>query len=164
VKVTEQERHELEALLSEYPVRRAGGVTVLKYLQQRRGWISDETLREAADLIGVSPTELEGVATFYNLLFRRPVGRHVILVCDSITCWIMGGERIIDHLQQRLGTKVGETTDDDEFTLLPICCIGNCDHAPTMIIDGQYYDDLTPERVDEILDGIRNAPGEGGDA
>lgn len=158
--MTEQEREELERTLAAYPTRRAGCVGVLKSLQARRGgWISRETLQEAADLVGMSATELEGIASFYSLLFREPVGKHVILVCDSITCWIMGGERVMDHLQRRLSIGLGETTADGEFTLLPVCCLGNCDHAPTMMIDGRCYDDLTPERIDEILDDIRQGAG-----
>ena len=80
-------------------------------------------------------------------------------MCDSITCWIMGGERVVDHLQRRLGIGLGGTTADGEFTLLPVCCLGHCDHAPTMMIDGHCYDDLTPERIDDILDDIRQGAG-----
>jgi NADH-quinone oxidoreductase subunit E len=154
-KITEEEREKLEAMLSAAPTRQAAALEVLKELQARRGWISDETLAQAAELVGISPTELEGIATFFDLIFRKPVGKHVILVCDSITCWILGSERIIDHLRRKLGIGMGETTSDGEFTLLYHSCLGNCDHAPTMMVDGQYYNDLTPERIDNILEQLR---------
>jgi NADH-quinone oxidoreductase subunit E len=160
--MTADERRELEEMLRGYHTRPAGAVALLKRVQERRGWISDESLREVAELVGMSAAELEGVATFYSLLFRRPVGKHVILVCDSISCWIMGGERIMDYLRRTLGVEIGETTADGEFTLLPVCCIGNCHHAPTMMIDETVYDDLAPERIDAILDQVRRGQA-GGD-
>jgi NADH-quinone oxidoreductase subunit E len=95
--------------------------------------------------------ELEGVASFYNLIFRKPVGRHVILICDSISCWIMGYERMREHLTTRLGINLGETTADGRFTLLPIDCLGACDHAPALMIDDDLHGDLDPEKIDEIL-------------
>jgi NADH-quinone oxidoreductase subunit E len=95
--------------------------------------------------------EVEGVATFYNLIFRQPVGRHVILLCDSVSCWITGYHGILDHLQAVLGISLGETTPDGRFTLLPIACLGCCDHAPALMVDDDLHLDLTPERVDALL-------------
>src|SRR5262249_28598428 len=100
--------------------------------------------------------ELDGVATFYNLIFRRPVGQHVILLCDSVSCWIMGYERLQTHLRTRLGITLGETTADGQFTLLPIPCLGTCDHAPALMIDDALYRDLDPEKLDLVLE--QNAP------
>jgi NADH-quinone oxidoreductase subunit E len=91
------------------------------------------------------------VATFYNLIFRKPVGKHVIMVCDSVSCWIMGEERLIDHLQRKLGIKPGETTPDGMFTLLPTVCLGHCDQAPVMMLDGEIIANLTEEKIDEVL-------------
>ena len=95
---------------------------------------------------------MDGVATFYNLIFRKPVGRHVILICDSISCWILGYEGILDRLRSRLGIRVGETTPDSRFTLLPICCLGACDRAPAIMVDDDLYGDVTPDGLDEILE------------
>jgi len=100
----------------------------------------------------MSPAELDSVATFYNLIFRRPVGRHVILVCDSISCWVMGYEGIRDRLFDKLSIKYGQTTEDGRFTILPNCCLGTCDRAPALMIDNDLYRDLTVEQLDEILE------------
>jgi len=132
-------------------MKRAAGIDALKIVQKHRGWISDEILNQVADVLDMSATDLDAVATFYNFIFRRPVGRHVILVCDSVSCWIMGYDTIADHLQHRLGIGFGETTNDGRFTLLPNVCLGACDRAPVMMIDDQLYGDLDAEKIDKIL-------------
>lgn len=150
--LSDEEKHEIEAEFPRYPTKRAVGIEALKVVQRHRGWVSDEALREVAALVDMTPDELDNVATFYNLVFRRPVGKHVILVCDSISCWVMGYERIRDHLTRRLGIQFGQTTTDGRFTLLPIVCLGTCDRAPALMIDNDLYRDLTPEAIDGILD------------
>ena len=146
-----EERHEIEEELKRYPTKRAVSIDALRIVQRRRGWVSDEALRDVAELLEVSVDELDSVATFYNLIFRKPVGRHVIMVCDSVSCWIMGYDRIREHLTKRLGIQVGETTPDGRFTLLPIVCLGTCDHAPAMMVDQHLHRDLSPEKIDSIL-------------
>jgi NADH-quinone oxidoreductase subunit E len=108
-------------------------------VQQRRGWLSDEMLQELAQRLALSVESLEGLATFYNRLFRRPVGRHRIWYCDSVSCWLMGCERLCEQLQQQLGIAPGETTADGRFTLLPTVCLGVCDQAPVLAIDDDLY-------------------------
>jgi NADH-quinone oxidoreductase subunit E len=115
------------------------------------GWVSDDGLQDLAEFLDMTAEELDSVATFYSLIFRRPVGRHVILICDSISCWIMGYENLRAHLAARLGIGLGETSEDGRFTLLPIPCLGTCDHAPAMMIDEELYLDLTREKIDQIL-------------
>jgi len=149
--LSEQERREIEDHLGHYAQRRAAGPEALVIAQRRPGWISDETLCEVAALVGMTSDELDEVATFYNLIFRKPVGKHVILLCDSVSCWIMGYDTVYRHLADRLGVEFGKTTSDGLFTLLPTVCLGACDHAPTMMIDGRLYGDLTPRKIDEIL-------------
>jgi len=151
--LSDEERHEIEAEVAIYPQKRAACIEALKVVQQHRGWVSDEALDEVAELLEMTPDELDGVATFYNLIFRKPVGRHVILICDSVSCWIMGYDNLRDHLKSRLGIDLGETTPDGRFTLLPSVCLGACDHAPVMMIDDDFHLDLTPERIDQILAG-----------
>jgi NADH-quinone oxidoreductase subunit E len=126
-------------------------VEALKIVQRHRGWVSDETLIDVAEFLELNPAELDAVATFYNLIFRKPVGKHIILVCNSVSCWIMGSERILEHLQHRLGIVLGETSADGVFTLLPIVCLGACDQAPAMMIDDQLYGNLDSAKIDEIL-------------
>jgi len=126
-------------------------VDILLAIQARHRWVSDEGIELTADLLGLSPLQVEEVATFYDKVYRRPVGEKVIHVCDSICCWSRGSEAVYRHLQQRLAIAPGETTADGLFTLLPTCCLGACDLGPAMRIDTQLYGNLTPEKVDEIL-------------
>ena len=114
-------------------------VDAMKIVQRHRGWVSDESLTDLAALLDMTADELDGVATFYNLIFRRPVGRHVILVCDSVTCWIMGADRLHAQTAIASGARSGETSADGRFTLLPIVCLGACDHAPALMIDGDLH-------------------------
>jgi NADH-quinone oxidoreductase subunit E len=153
--LTPEERHEIEAELAHYPTKQAVCIDAMKIVQKRRGWVTDESLRDIAELLDMNLTELDGIATFYNLLLRKPVGRHVIWICDSVSCWIMGYERQRSHIEKRLGIGLGETTPDNRFTLLPIVCLGCCDRAPAMMIDEDLHTDLTPERIDAILERYR---------
>jgi len=149
--LTAQERNEIELSLDQYELKKAAAIDALKIVQKHRGWVSDEALTDLADALEMSSAELDAVATFYNLIFRRPVGRHVILVCDSVSCWIMGYGTMLDHLKKRLGIGLGETTTDNRFTLLPQVCLGACDLAPVMMIDDVLYGGLDEARIDEIL-------------
>ncbi len=150
--LTEQEQKDIEEELRHSEVKQSASIEALKVIQRRRGWVSDEAVKDIAEILEMSPDELDGIATFYNIIFRKPVGRHVILVCDSISCWVMGYGRIREHLKDRLAVDLGGTTADGRFTLLPNVCLGTCDHAPAMMIDNDTYRDLSPEKVDEILE------------
>ncbi len=149
--LTAEERKEIEADVAQYPYRRAGTIEALKVVQRHRGWVSDECVKDIAELLGMTADEVDGVATFYNLVFRRPVGRHVILLCDSVSCWVMGHDAIRERLQAGLGIRPGETTPDGRFTLLPTVCLGACDRAPAMMIDGDLHGGLDPGTIDAIL-------------
>ncbi|MEW6442414.1 MAG: NADH-quinone oxidoreductase subunit NuoE [bacterium] len=130
-------------------------VDLLFALQDHYGYLSDEALEEAAGLLALTPLEVEELATFYPFLYREPVGRYVIHLCDSLICWMGGSEALADHLFRRLGIRAGETTPDGLFTLLPVCCIGYCDRAPAMLINRKVYGELTPEKVDGILESLK---------
>lgn len=134
------------------PIKKSACIEALKIVQQHRGWVSDESLRDIAEYMGMSAEELDSVATFYNLIFRKPVGRNIILLCDSISCYVMGYKKVYQHLQDRLHIKFGETTADARFTLLPNACLGCCDHAPALMINNDLYRDLTNDSLDEILE------------
>ncbi len=153
--LSDEERREIEAEFARYPDRRSVCIDAMKIVQAHRGWVSDESLHDLAALLGMSPADLDGVATFYNLIYRKPVGRHVIHVCDSVSCWIMGYDRLRDHLSARLGISYGQTTADGRVTLLPIVCLGACDHAPTMMVDGALHQDLDERKIDAILEGLK---------
>lgn len=153
--LTEAERQEIEKELEHYEYKRGASIEALKILQRHRGWVSDEGLADLAPLLEMSAAELDNVATFYNLIYRQPVGENVILLCDSISCWLMGYENIRDYLQDHLGIKYGETTEDGKFTLIPMVCLGTCDHAPAMMVGEDLYRDLTPDKIDQIIEKYR---------
>ncbi len=153
--LTDDERQEIEAEFPRYPDRQSVCIDAMQIVQKHRGWVSDEALADMAELLGMSLADLDGVASFYNLIYRRPVGRHVIHVCDSVSCWIMGYDRIRQHLFDRLGISYGETTPDGRVTLLPIVCLGACDHAPAMMVDRALHQDLDPQKIDAVLEGLK---------
>jgi NADH-quinone oxidoreductase subunit E len=132
-------------------------IDVLRAIQSNRGWVPDEGVELTGEILGLSALQVEEVATFYDKIFRRPVGKRVIHVCDSVCCWSRGGEEIYAHLRKTLGIAPGETTADGVFTLLPTCCLGACGEAPAVMIGLTTYGDLTPERLDEILERERAA-------
>jgi len=150
-----EERAEIEEEIHHSEHKQAACIEAMKIVQKRRGWLSDESIRDVAEMMEMTPAELDSIATFYNLIFRKPVGRHVIMVCDSVSCWIMGYETVRDRLLKKLGIGMGETTADGRFTLLPICCLGTCDRAPAMMVGDELYRDLTPEKIDAILERHR---------
>jgi NADH-quinone oxidoreductase subunit E len=145
--LTDQERKEVEATFEHAERKHTACVDTLMAVQKRRGWVSDEAIRDLAVVLGMTPEELDSVATFYSFIFRRPVGRHVIFICDSVSCWVMGYDGVFDRIKKRLGIGLGETTPDGRFTLLPICCLGDCDHAPALMIDEDLYGDMDPSKV-----------------
>lgn len=149
--LSEQERREVTEELAHHPTRRAATVETLKIVQKHRGWVSDEALADLAGLIGVPAAELDGVATFFNLIYRQPVGKNVILLCDSVSCWLMGCDKLRACIEDELGIGYGQTTADDRFTLLPMACLGTCDHAPAVMIGEELHQDLTPEKLAAIV-------------
>ena len=134
-------------------------VDVMLAFQNHYGYLSDEALEEAAMLLDMTPLELEELATFYTFIYREPVGKYVIHVCDSVICWMDGYESIRDYFSQKLGIKMGETTSDGLFTLLPVCCIGYCDRSPAILINRKVYGPLTIEKLDDILEELRTEAG-----
>jgi NADH-quinone oxidoreductase subunit E len=149
--LTEDERRELEELLTHYGQRSSGVLTVLKFLQKRRGSLDDESMRDAAGLVGLTTHEAESIASFYNLLYRKPVGRHVILLCDSFACYLTGYDDVRAYLEESLGIQMGQTTTDGRFTLLPIVCLGACHLAPAMLVNEDLHGPLDPAEIDRIL-------------
>ncbi|HKJ68482.1 MAG TPA: NADH-quinone oxidoreductase subunit NuoE [bacterium] len=150
--LSDQEKHEIDQEIRHMPNKKAACIEALKAVQRHRGWVSDEGVADIAEYLEISPDEVDSVATFYNLIFRKPVGEHVIMICDSVSCWIDGYEQILQALRDALGITLGETTEDGKFTLLPIQCLGTCDHAPALMIDTDLHRDLKPENITEILE------------
>ncbi len=150
--LTDEEKELLEKEVHGYVHRHAAKISVLNKLQEWRGWISDETLQEAADFLGITAAELDSVASFYNLIYRKAVGKKVIHLCDSATCWMMGQPELRQKLQEKLKIKMGETTEDGDYTLLPIVCLGNCDNAPSMLVGKNLCNRVKMEEIEKILE------------
>lgn len=130
-------------------------VDIMFALQNHFGYLTDEALEEGAKLLGMTPLEMEELATFYDFIYREPVGRFVIHVCDGVVCWMNGLQSVVDYLHQKLGIRLGETTEDGLFTLLPTACIGYCDLSPALLVNGRPYGPLTPEKIDNLLQKLR---------
>ena len=130
-------------------------VDVMFAVQGHYGYLSDEAVEEVAHLLGMTALEVEELSTFYTFVYRRPVGKYVIHVCDSVVCWMDGYTSIRDYLSRKLEIEMGETTPDGLFTLLPVCCIGYCDRSPAMLINRKVYGPLTPEKLEDILENLR---------
>ena len=145
------EIQEINAEISHYEDKTAVSIEALKIVQKHRRWVSDECLVAVAELLEISPAQLEGVATFYNLIYRQPVGKTVIHYCNSVTCWMLGSEQIRERLCRHLNVELGEVSADGEYTILPIVCLGACDHAPVVMVRDEFLLDVTEDAVNEIL-------------
>ena len=153
--LTPEERQEIEAEFPHYPTRQAVCIDAMKIVQKHRSWVSDEALRDIGELLEMSTADLDGVATFYNLIFRKPVGRHVVFFCDSVSCWIMGGTVFAIACGPGWARVREKPAPTGAFTLLPSVCLGACDHAPVLMIDDHLHLDVETTKVDEILSRYR---------
>ena len=152
---TPEELAEVERLQSLYPDKRGALLPALHLAQEAFGYVSLEVEVYVAGLFGLTAAHVHEVVTFYTLYFRQPKGRHIISVCHNLSCHLLGAKAIVDHLTQRLGIEVGETTPDGRVTLLTVECLCACEQAPMMQVDERYLGNLTPEKVDHILEGLR---------
>ncbi len=146
-----EETHEIDLEIKKFPYKQSACLEALAIVQHHRGYVSDEALKAVAQYFEMSETELDGIATFYNLIYRKPVGDHVIRICDSVSCWILGYEKIRAKIKSELGIDLGQTTSDNRFTLLPTQCLGTCDHAPALMIGNDLHRDLDEKNVVQIL-------------
>ena len=142
---------EIDEEISHAPYRSAVAIDALKIVQKHHGWVSDDSLQSLADYLDMSTAELEGIATFYSLIYRYPVGDKVVSLCDSVTCWIKGYDQLRQHISQGLGVALGETTADNRYTFLPAPCLGACDRAPVMMVGEELHQDLDEQKLNEIL-------------
>jgi NADH-quinone oxidoreductase subunit E len=153
--IPEELREQLQAQVASAEHKREQAINIMFAVQKHYGYLTDEGLQEAAGLLGMTPLELEELATFYDFVYRRPVGRYVIHVCDGVVCWMFHEKCVFEYLSKKLGVGAGEVSADGWFTVLPTACIGFCDHAPAMLINGKMYGPLTPEGIDEILEKLK---------
>ncbi len=153
--LTDDMKQKIEAEIATCPNKRSACIDAMQTVQSSLGWVSNESLKAIADYLDMTVDELDSVATFYNHIYRKPVGRHIILVCNSVSCWIMGFGRVLDYFTEHLGIKMGETTSDGRFTLLPVECLGACDRAPAIMIDGELYWDLDRKKIETVLENYK---------
>jgi len=151
----EEIKNSLEAEISAVDHPREMVVDVMFAIQEHYGHLTDEGVVETARLVGMSPLEVEQLATFYTFVYREPVGKYVIHVCDSVVCWMNGFEPIKAYLSEKLGIQYGEISSDGLFTLLPVCCVGYCDRSPAVLINKKAYGNLTTEKIDAILEKLK---------
>ncbi len=149
--LTEPELAEIDHEISHAPYRSAVAIDALKIVQKHHGWVSDESLAGLADYLDMSNAELDGIATFYSLIYRKPVGETVISLCDSVTCWIKGYHRLEEHISKQLDVGLGGTTTDNQFTFLPAPCLGACDRAPVMMVGDETHLNLDEDKIDQII-------------
>lgn len=149
--LSDEEVREIEEECAHLPDRKSAAIDAMMIVQRHRGWVSDESLGAIAHLLGMSVENLDSIATFYNLIFRKPVGRHVVMVCDSVSCYVMGADPLRKQIEAHLGIGMGQTTDDGRFTLLPIVCLGACDKAPTMMIGDELIENVSAANLEEIF-------------
>lgn len=143
-----------DRLLARYPNREAAILPTLYLAQREFGHLSDEAILYVADLLGFTPARIYGVATFYTMYNKKPVGKYHLQVCRNLSCSLMGAEHLIEHVARKIGVKPGETTADGRFTLSTVECLGSCGTAPVMQVNDDYYENLTEESIDAILDGL----------
>jgi NADH-quinone oxidoreductase subunit E len=156
--LTPEREKQLQAILARYPNKLAACIPVMHLAQEQNGgWLSDEAMRWVAEVIDVSTAHVLGVATFYTLFNTEPVGRHQVWVCRTLSCALAGADRILEHCEHRLGIHPGETTSDGAVTLRTAECLASCGTGPMMQVDREYHENLTPEKVDVLLDRLRTS-------
>ena len=152
---SEKSRVKIEEILTRYPTKKAALLPVLWVAQEEFGWISPEVEQLAARTLDLSPAHVHGVVTFYTMYHQQPVGKHHLQVCRTLSCAMMGSDKVLDHLKSRLGIGEGETTPDKEFTLSTVECLASCGSAPAMMVNEKYYENLTTEAVDTLLEELK---------
>lgn len=153
--LSEQSKREIRKIRDEYPDPQSALLPALYLAQQDYGgWLPEQAFDEVAEVMGLPPTQVASVATFYTMLNKKPVGRHLIQACTNISCSLLGAEHLLSYISRKLGVAVGETTGDGKFTLLEVECLGSCGTAPMMQVDDAYHENLTEEKIDQILAGL----------
>ncbi|MBM3130552.1 MAG: NADH-quinone oxidoreductase subunit NuoE [Chloroflexi bacterium] len=155
--LSDNAKSDIQKLMAQYPDARSAVMPALHLVQRELGWLPDDAIQAIAELVGLSKTEVNGVATFYTMYARAPHGKHTIMFCNDLPCALRGSEKMLEHLEHKLGCPAGHTSADGAITLKEAECLGGCDHAPVMLVDGvEHWHDLTIEKLDEIVERLRN--------
>jgi len=158
--LSEAARHELIETAKRYPIKRSAVLHGLRLVQREAGYVTEAGMREVAALLEMTPHEVYDVATFYTMFYLRPKGEYLIQVCRTLPCALGGAEKLLGHLEQRLGIRAGQTTADGKFTLVTVECLAACGKAPVMQVNDQYHEAVTTEQVDRLIDQWRKTPPE----
>ena len=153
--LAEAVRQEIQALISKYPQKRSALIPSLWLAQRDAGFLAPDIVQEIATVFSVTPNEVYEVISFYTMFHKKPVGKYVLQVCTNLSCQLCNAEELVEHLTRKLGIKLGETTPDGKYTLLEVECLGSCGTSPVVQINEDYYENLTPEKIDRILDGLK---------
>ncbi len=151
---TKENKAEIADILTRYPTKKAALLPVLHVAQKEFGWISPEVMEMVAQELEISTAHVYGVVTFYTMYNRQPVGKYHLQVCRTLSCAMMGSDKITSHIKKKLGIEIGETTADKRFTLVEVECLASCGTAPAMAINEKYFENLTEAEIDKILDGL----------
>ena len=152
---TEQERADIEAIAARFPTRRSAILHVLWMAQAKWGWLSTDVLRRVGDTVGLPPSEVLAVASFYTMFKKQPTGTYLIQVCHTLSCALRGADQMVAHLEKILGVKCGETSADGKFTLMRVECLASCGSAPMMQVNEDFYEFLTEAKLDEIITAFK---------
>lgn len=152
--LSESSRRQIQTLMEKYPRKRSALIPSLQIAQKEAGYISPDIMLEIAGMFELSPNEVHEVVSFYTMLYKKPVGKYVLQVCTNISCMLCNAEEIMMHLTKKLKIKPGETSPDQRYTLLEVECLGSCGTSPVIQINDTYYEDLTPAKLDRILDNL----------
>jgi len=153
--IAEVTRKRFDDLVARYPEKRSALIPILHAVQAEVGHLSPAAIEWVAGYLSLSPADVMSVASFYDMLELEPVGRHMIYVCQNLTCTLLGAEKLVRHLESRLGIRMGETTADGKITLKRMECLAACGTAPAIQVDGEYHHQVTPEKLDALLDTLR---------
>ena len=148
-------RQKIESLKKVYETHQSALIPALHVAQADQGWLSEETQREVAQLLGLTPQSVRQVVTFYTMFHQKPVGRHMIQVCRNLSCSLLGGQRLQKQIQEKLGIEDGETTQDGRFTYVSVECLGSCGTAPVLMVNDRYHENVTPLEVDRLLEELK---------
>ena len=142
-------------IIALYPQSRSALIPILHVAQEQNGWLTPESIEHVAELLGLTAAEVYGTATFYDMLFTSPVGRHLVSVCTNIACLLNGGFELLEHAEQALGVRGGGTTEDGEFTLEEVECLALCGNAPCLTVNWRFFGDVTNQRFDTLVADLR---------
>ncbi|MBN1396896.1 MAG: NADH-quinone oxidoreductase subunit NuoE [Bacteroidetes bacterium] len=153
--LTEENIKKVEELKKRYPTKEALILPVLWMIQKQEGYISEESMKYVASLLNIPVGQILGVVTFYTMLKRKKTGKNHIEVCTNVSCMLRGSAKIMEHLEKRLGIKAGETSPDQKWTLSEAECMGSCGTAPMLAVGDEYYENLTIEKVDQLIEKLK---------